>query len=1017
MNNAFITLFIKRPVFATALNLMILCGGYLAFKNVPVRQYPRSDMSVVTVKTAYIGADADLVRGFITTPLERVIGSADGIDYIESKSSQGISEIKAFLRLNFDPNDALTQIQTKIAEVRSDLPVEAEVPAVSVETSDNRFASIYLSFTSDTLGQSEITDYLMRVVQPRLSAVPGVQKADILGARKFAMRVWLDSNKMAARNVSPAMVRQVLIDNNTLSPIGSTKSFANSQPITINTDAKTIDEFKNIVVKNDKDNFVRIQDIAEVVLGAENYDEEVRFGGKTATFMGVWVLPTASVVETINNVRKVIPEIEQALPAGMKFTIPYDSTKYIRDALNEVYSTLIETILIVIAVIFLFIGSFRSVFVPVVAIPLSLLGGIGIMFAAGFTLNLLTLLAIVLSVGLVVDDAIVVLENVERHVEDGKTPYEAAMLASKELFIPIIAMTITLAAVYIPIALQGGLTGALFREFALTLAGSVLISGFVALTLSPMMASKLVRKNEKKLGFVQSINDAFESLKYSYLSFLKRSLTHKNLIMFGASLFIFFLPILYMGSMKELAPREDQGVIFGIVQAAPNATIDETSRYTAEVLKAYQSFPEYENSFQLSGPTFGFSGMITKPWSERKRSTQQLEGELWGKAAAVPGVQVIVTTPPPLPGGSDFPIEFVISSTASEKEIAEIVHAITMKAMQSGAFMFIKPDLQIDLPQTKVVLNKDKVAAMGLSMVNVGRDLGVLLGGAWINRFAIDGRSYRVIPQVKRSERLTSDDLNSLYVTGPNTGPKNTTIPLASLASVSETVQPRSLGRFQQLNAAKIQGAVIPGTSLDAGLKALEAAAKEVMPSGYMIDYGGESRQLRTEGSSLAVTFFWAIVCIFLVLASQFESFKDPFIILAGSVPLALAGALSFVFLGATSLNIYSQVGLITLVGLIAKNGILIVEFANHLLEQGLDRQSALLQALDKRFRPIMMTTVATVIGHMPLVFARGPGAGARSSIGIVLVSGMIIGTLFTLFVVPSIYLILGGEKKDALVR
>ncbi len=1005
----FTDIFVKRPVLATCINLIILIAGFQAIQSLNVRQYPKSDLAVVTVKTAYIGANSDLVRGYITTPLERVIASADGIDYLESSSAQGLSTITAHLRLNFDTNAALTQIQAKVAQVRNDLPPEAQAPIIEVEMSDNRFASMYLSFYSNDLDQNQITDYLTRVVQPQLSSIAGVQKADVLGARVFAMRVWLKPTRMAALSISPSDVERAIASNNFLSAIGTTRGALTSVNLVANTDLKSKEEFENLVVRRNGDTLIRLKDIADIVLGAENYDEEVRFSGQSATFMGIWVLPSANSLDVIREVRRTIPEIEQRLPSGMKVGIPYDATRYINDAIGEVIKTLSETIAIVILVIFLFLGSLRSVIIPVVAIPLSLVGATALMYSFGFTINLLTLLAIVLSVGLVVDDAIVVLENIERHVEEGNSPVHAALTAARELAGPIIAMTITLATVYAPIGIQGGLTGTLFREFAFTLASAVLISGFVALTLSPMMGSLLVRKEEHPSAFKSRIDSGFLRLKELYERGLRKSLNYTPATFTIAGLLMLSLIPLYLFSLKELAPREDQGVVFSIIQASPNSSIDQTVRYANLVQQAYESFPEFSKSFQLTQPTFGFSGMLVKPWSERSRTVMQMEGEAWGKMASIPGVRAIVTSPPPLPGGSDFPIEMVISSTADPAEIVNYAGQLVGAAFQSGKFMFADTDLKFDLPQSSINLDRDKIATLGLDLSQVGKDLGVFLGGDYINRFNVQGRSYKVIPQVKRQDRIAPEQLLRMYVTGPH----ETLVPVSTFARIEDSVQPRSLNRFQQLNSAKIQGAVPPGVTIDQGLKVLEDAAKQILPKSYLIDYAGESRQLRREGNALLGTLLLAIILIFLVLASQFESFRDPAIILVGSVPLALAGALVFVFLGATSLNVYSQVGLVTLVGLVSKNGILIVEFANKLREKGIEKFEAVVQASTTRLRPILMTSVATVAGHFPLILATGAGAGARNSIGVTLVTGMLFGTVVTLFLVPAVYMLVASNRKD----
>jgi multidrug efflux pump len=1005
----FTDLFVKRPVLAMVVNLVILIAGLQAIRTLSVRQYPRSDISVVTVRTAYIGANADLVRGFITTPLERVIASADGIDYLESSSAQGLSTITVHLKLNYDTNAALTQVQAKVAQVRNDLPPEAEAPVIELATADTEFAAMYIGFSSDQLDQNQITDYLVRVVQPKFAAVSGVQRADILGSRTFAMRVWLKPEKMAALGIAPSEVHNALSENNYLSAIGRTKGSMTSVNLVANTDLKTAEEFRQLVVKEKDGVVVRLGEIADVVLGAEDYESNVQFNGEDATFMGIWVLPTANSLEVIKRVRAEIPEIQSQLPAGMKVGIPYDSTEYIQDAINEVLSTLSETLVIVIIVIFLFLGSFRAVLIPIVAIPISLVGAVFLMLVAGFTINLLTLLAIVLSVGLVVDDAIVMVENVERHLALGEKPFPAAIKAARELVGPIIAMTITLAAVYAPIGIQGGLTGALFREFAFTLAGAVVISGIVALTLSPMMGSKLLREGDNEKGFAGMINRHFEVVRRKYGRLLTGSLNYRPVVLTLWAIVVLLIFPFYMFSAKELAPTEDQSVIFGVIQAAPNATLDQTNLFTEQVYDVYNAFPEKKAVFQITSPSGGFGGMVTRPWSERKRSTEELQVEASAGLSKIPGIRVISLVPPALPGGGSFPVDFVIASTAEPERLTEFANQLVAKAFESGVFMYADSDIKFDQPQAEVVFDRDKLRSQGVDLGQAGRDLSTMLGGNYVNRFSIQGRSYKVIPQVKRAERLNAEQLQDIYVTGAG----GKLVPLSTFATVKTSTQPRELKRFQQLNAIRIQGVIPPGIALDQALQVLEDEAARILPQGFTVDYAGESRQLREEGSSkFLFTFLLSAILIYLVLAAQFESFRDPFIILAGSVPLALSGALIFSFLGFTTINIYSQVGLITLVGLIAKNGILIVEFANKLQERGRDKIQAVIEAAETRLRPILMTTAATVMGHMPLVFASGPGAGARNSIGTMLVTGMIIGTAFTLFVVPSIYVLVARTHK-----
>jgi multidrug efflux pump len=973
-----------------------------------VRQFPRTDIAVITVTTAYIGANADLVRGFITSPIERVLASADGVDYLESSSAQSISSITVHLKLNYNTNDALTQVQAKVAEVRNDLPPEAQAPVIQVQTADQRFAGMYLGFASKDLDQNQITDYLVRVVQPRLSAISGVQKADVLGGRTFAMRVWLKPDRMAAHNLSASDVWSTLAKNNSLSALGRTKGTMTSINLVANTDLKTPEDFRQMVVAEHGSDIVRLGDIADVALGAEDYDSEVKFNGESATFMGVWVLPTANALDVIRHVRESVKTLEKELPVGITVGIPYDSTKYIEDSIREVLKTLTETLLIVVLVIFLFLGSVRGLVIPVVAIPISLIGAVFLMNLAGFTINLLTLLAIVLSVGLVVDDAIVMVENVERHVHAGETPFNAAIHAARELLGPIIAMTITLAAVYTPLAIQGGLTGALFREFAFTLAGAVIVSGVVAITLSPMMGSKLLRKGDSERGFAGHINRQFDRLRKLYMRMVTAVLRQRAVVLTLWVIVVLLMVPFYMFTQRELAPREDQSIVFAVVQAAPNATLDQTKLFSKGLYDVFHSFPETRNIFQITTPTGGFAGMVTTPWTERKRSTAELQMMVSGGFSKIPGVRCIALIPPALPGGEGFPVDLVISSTAEPEQLLAVANQLIGKAYASGKFMYVDTDLKYDQPQTEVVFDRDKVRSLGVDMSEVGQDLTSMLGGNFVNRFSIQGRSYKVIPQLKRTERLTAEQLESMYVSGPG----GKLVPLSTFATLKTSTQPRELKRFQQLNAVRVQGVIPPGVPLDQALTFLETEARKIMPSGYTLDYAGESRQLRTEGSKFMGIFLLSAILIFLVLAAQFESFRDPFVILAGSAPLAVSGALAFTFLGFTSLNIYSQVGLITLVGLIAKNGILIVEFANHLQETGLDKARAVVEAAGTRLRPILMTTAATVFGHLPLILARGPGAGARNSIGITLVSGMVIGTVFTLFVVPAVYTVVARAHR-----
>ena len=1017
---SFTDLFISRPVLAIVVNLVIIIAGIQAIFTLNVRQYPRSDNASVTVTTAYIGASAELVRGFITTPLERVIAAADGIEYLESQSAQGLSTIRARLKLNYDATRALAEISSKVDQVRGDLPPEAETPILNIESADSEFASAYLSFSSDVLQQNEITDYLVRVVQPRLTAITGVQRADILGARTFAMRIWLKPDKLAALNLSPVQIRQALAANNVLAAVGRTKGALIQVNLTANTDLRSVEEFNNLVVLEKDGALVRLKDVADVVLGAEDYDADVRFSGQAAVFIGIFPLPNANAIDVIRRVLAEMALIKKELPTGLQAFVAYDATNYINNAIIEVVKTLSETLLIVVIIIFLFLGSLRSVLVPVIAIPISLIGAIFLMQLFGFTINLLTLLAIVLSVGLVVDDAIVVVENVERHLREGQTPFDAAILGARELVGPIIAMTVTLIAVYTPIGLQGGLTGSLFREFAFTLAGAVTISGIVALTLSPMMSSKLLSAEDEQHWLPAHVNAAFDRLKRFYGHLLDGALSARPAVYLTWGTLAVLVTPMWMFSAEELAPGEDQGVIFGIIEASANATLDQTSAFTAAANQALLSPPEAEFTFQVTFPTSGFAGLVVKPWDERERTVFQILPEVQEKLQRIPGIQMFPVTPPALPGGGQFPVEFIIASTADTREILAIVEQLKLKAMSSGMFAFPPLiDVKLDQPQTEVVIDRDKVAALGLNLQQVGADLAAAMGGNFVNRFNIAGRSYKVIPQVARSDRLNPEQLENLYVTGPN----GQLVPLSSVATLRQSTQARSLNRFQQLNAVKLSGVAI--RPLDQALRFLEDEAAKLLPQGYVIDYTGESRQLRLEGGSrFLTTMGLAIVLIFLVLAAQFNSFRDPLIILLGSVPLALFGALVFTFLKipdpntpfpltagwTTSLNIYSKVGLVTLIGLISKNGILIVEFANKLQRDGRPKLAAVHEAALIRLRPILMTSAATIAGHFPLTLVTGAGAAARNSIGLVLVGGIAIGTLFTLFVVPALYALLARD-------
>ena len=1008
----FTDLFIRRPVLATVVSLIILLVGLQSMRSLNVRQYPVSNSAIVTITTVYVGASAELIRGFITTPLEKEIASADGIDYLESNSSANASTITVHLRLNYDPNDALTQITSKVNRVRNQLPAGSESPTIDVQVGETT-AALYLSFTSETLENNQITDYLTRIVQPRLVSVPGVQSAQVVGGRTFAMRIWLKPDRLAALGISPAEVYLALANNNALAAVGATKG----QAITVNLNALTSlhtkAEFERLVVREQNGAQVRISDIADVVLGAENYDSAVSFNGENATFVTINVLPNANALSVIKEVHKVLPELRAQLPRGMQLSIPYDATAYIEDSINEVVQTLAEALGIVVVVIVLFLGSLRSVLIPVVAMPLSLVGGFFLMLVFGFTINLLTLLAMVLAIGLVVDDAIVVVENIHRHMEEGLTGLEAALRGARELAGPVIAMTITLAAVYAPIGFMGGLTGSLFKEFAFTLAGAVVVSGVVALTLSPMMCSLILHHDPEKRGFAHWLDQTFERLRLRYERLLHGSLNYRPVtVVFVVLVLATCIPFVHF-SRSELAPDEDQGFVMTVGTAAPNATVDETARFAKQITDGYRALPEVGSYFQVVGyptPSGSFTGLVLKPWSERQRTPQQLIPSLTEKLNAIAGLQSFAFLPPALPGGGGgAPVQFVVKSTDDPRRLADVANDLVGRAFMSGLFYYADADLKFNQPQMNMRVDRNKAADLGVNMQQLANDVGAMLGGGYVNRFDIQGNSYKVIPQVERSQRLNPAQVLDYHVSTGRGG----LVPLATFASLEPTVQPASLNRFQQLNSTTISAVPRAGVTLGQALDWFEQQAQQSFPSGYQWDYAGQSRQYVQEGSALVVTFGFAVIIIFLVLAAQFESFRDPLIIML-TVPLAISGALAFIFLGYASINIYTQVGLITLVGLITKHGILIVQFANQLRAEGRDKRAAVEHACGVRLRPILMTTAAMVLGVMPLVFASGAGAASRYSMGIVIASGMTIGTLFTLFVVPTAYMLIAPDRVPA---
>ena len=1003
----FTDLFIRKPVLAMVVSLLILVLGLRSAFSLAVGQYPKTENAVVTVSTAYYGADAATVAGFITQPLETSIAQAQGIDYLSSSSVNSVSTITATLRLNYSGNKALTEITTQVNAVRNQLPPQAQQPVITVQTGDTTDA-MYLGFYSDQLPGNNITDYLLRVVKPKLDSVEGVQTAEILGARNFAMRAWLDPKRMAGHGVTAAEVQQALVANNYLSAVGTTKGQMVSIDLTAQTDLHSVEEFKRLAVRKDSGGIVRLEDVATVVLGADDYSMNVAFNGKKSVFMGIKVAPEANILDVAKRIRTVFPEIQGQIPSGITGLIVYDGTTYVNTSIHEVVVTLLEALLIVTAVIFLFLGSLRAVAVPIIAMPLSLIGTFLVMLGLHYSINLLTLLAIVLAIGLVVDDAIIVVENVDRHMKEGKSPMQASLLAARELAGPIIAMTIVLVAVYVPIGFQGGLTGSLFTEFAFTLAGSVVVSGVVALTLSPMMCSRFFKPEQDQGKFVQYIDHQFERLHSAYQRVLASSLaTYKVTVVMGLVLLL-GAGYLFMNSQSELAPQEDQGFLMGAFQGPPTATPQQMETYAGQAFGMVKRLPEYSGLFQMTGvPTAnqGIAGMMLKPWDERKRSTTQVQNQLQQDWGAIPGTRVATFQPPSLPGAQGLPMQFVIKTTESFARLDEVSRAVLDKARQSGMFFFVDSDLKLDKPQASVVLDRDLVTDLGLTQQDVGGSLGAAMGGGYTNYFSLSGRSYKVIPQVLQADRLNPEQVLDSYIRTPD----KSVLSAATVASLKREVVPESINHFQQLNSATISGVFSPSVSQEQVLAFMRKSLQEVAPAGYQIDHSGVSRQFVQESGGFLVTMLFAIIIVFLALAAQFNSFRDPVIILV-SVPMALFGALIFINLGVASINIYTQVGLVTLMGLVSKHGILIVQFANELQLAGMTRLEAILEATAIRLRPILMTTAAMVLGVFPLVIASGAGAAGRQAMGVVIFAGLSIGTLFTLFVVPAFYLLLGSD-------
>jgi len=1002
----FTDLFINKPVLAVVVSLLILVLGVRAVSSLTVRQYPKTENATVTISTAYYGADAQTMAGFITQPLEQAISQAQGIDYLSSSSVQGVSTITATLRLNYDANRALTEITTQVNSVKNQLPPQAQQPVLNVQTGETVDA-MYMGFYSDVLPTNNITDYLARVVKPKLDSIDGVQTAELLGARQFALRAWLDPAKMAAHGITATDVNTALASNNYLAAVGSSKGQAVTVDLTADSNLHSVDEFKQLAIKQGNGAIVRLQDVATVSLGSENYDFNVAFSGKRSVFIGIKVAPDANVLDVAKRVREAFPEIQSQLPGGLTGQIVYDGTEFVNSSINEVVKTLAEALLIVTLVIFLFLGSVRAVIIPVIAMPLSLVGTFFVMLALGYSINLLTLLALVLAIGLVVDDAIIVVENVDRHMkEEGKTPLQAALLAARELGGPIMAMTVVLIAVYVPIGFQKGLTGALFSEFAFTLAGAVTVSAVIALTLSPMMTSKFFRNEQESGRFVQFIDRQFDRVHHGYQRVLHNTLSTKSVVIVMSALLLLATIALGITAQSELAPEEDQGIVVGQIVGAPNTTAQQMNVYATQMFELSRQLPEYEQMFQLTGvPTInqGIGGVLFKPWDQRHRSAHELQQVLQEKWNGIAGGRVAAFQFPPLPGASGLPIQVVITTTEPFENLNEVASQVLQKAQASGKFYFVDSDLKVDKPQSTVSLDRDMITTLGLTQQDVGAALGSALGGGYVNYFSISGRSYKVIPQVLQADRLNPNQVLDYYIRVPD----GSVIPASTVAKITKQVVPQSLNRFQQLNSATISG--VSGMSQGDALTYLRDLVKQVAPTGYNVDYAGQSRQFTQESGGFGNTLLFAVIIVFLALAAQFNSLRDPIVILV-SVPLALFGALIFVNLF-TSLNIYTEVGLVTLMGLISKHGILIVQFANQSQLNGMSKREAIEHAAAVRLRPILMTTAAMVLGVLPLVIASGAGAAGRFNMGLVISTGLAIGTVFTLFVVPAFYLLLAADR------
>lgn len=1014
--SSFTDIFIRRPVLAIVVSLMILVLGLRAMSSMPILQYPRTQNAIVTVSTTYPGADPDVVAGFITTPLENAIAQANGIDYMTSTSTTGTSTITANLRLNYDTGKALTEINTKVNSVLNQLPTGTQQPVLTVKVGQT-IDAMYIGFRSDAIAPNQVTDYLIRVVQPKLQAVEGVQTAELLGSKTFAMRAWLDPIRLAAYGVTASEVSTALTNNDYIASLGNTKGQMVQVNLTASTSLHNVDEFKNLIVKQANGAIVRLKDVANVTLGSDDYDSATMFNGNQSVYVGIQIAPSANLLDVIKGVRAALPEIERQLPSGLTMGVIYDSSDFVNSSIEEVIHTLVEALVIVTIVVFAFLGSWRSVLIPVIAIPLSLIGTFLMMLAFGFSINLLTLLALVLAIGLVVDDAIIVVESVNHHMEEGMTALQAAFASARQLANPIIAMTVVLVAVYVPIGFQGGLTGALFTEFAFTLVGAVTISAIVALTLTPMMSARMLKPVDHAGGDLESrmvlaVDRVMGAVTAAYSRSLTGALNYLPVIAVFAGLVLCSVYWLYSSAQSELAPEEDQGIILAQSISAPNATLQQKQLYNRQTFETFAKHPETETVFQVESPSTSIAGWVLKPWDQRKATTKTLQPMIQQELNQVAGQKIVAFQQSPLPGSNGLPMQIVIGTSDGFDKLNEVAGKFLQDALNTGLFIFLNNDLKIDQPQASLVIDREKTSLLGLTMNGVGGALSSLLGGGYVNYFSLDGRSYKVIPQVKQEARLNTDQVLDYYI---RTG-DGTMVPLSTVARIETRTVPESLNHFQQVNAATIAGVVAPGVTTGDAITALQDLAKRTLPAGYTLDFGGASRQYVQESGGFVTTFAFALIVIFLALAALFNSFRDPVVILL-SVPMSLAGALLFISvgIGGASINIYTQVGLTTLMGLISKHGILMLEVANELQLEGKSKRDAIIAAATLRLRPILMTTAAMVLGVVPLIFASGAGAASRYNLGLVIATGLAIGTLFTLYVVPAAYVLIGEtHHKEA---